>query len=109
MWSRIVNLLMGVLLLITLSYSIPSVPRQRSISQTEWIKIAKEDKSKGSNSLKSFQSNSITIHEFVFRILNFNKRTQVSFKLSKSLQFIFSPARFAPAKIFSNDDDYFLS
>ena len=99
---------MGVLLLITLSYSIPSVPRQRNVAQTEWIKTAKDDNKKVTVVSKSFQSHSIPTG-FTFRILDFNKRTQVSFKQSKSPQFAFSPARFAPAKKLSNDDDYLLS
>lgn len=100
---------MGLLLLITLSYSIPSIPRQKTVSQTEWVKTVKNSSNEIRTSSKSFQPGSFSAIEFVHGILSLKNRIQVSFNLSKSFRFTYDLTKFAPAKIFSNDDDYFLS
>ena len=103
------NLIMGVLLLIALAYSIPSTPRQRNISQTEEAKTVRPNSDEATVSAQLPQLASFALIEFANRILNFNSRIDVCFRLCKSNQFTNSPARSALEKTFPNDDDYLLS
>ncbi|HEV8511745.1 MAG TPA: hypothetical protein VGQ59_00620 [Cyclobacteriaceae bacterium] len=105
--NKIVNLLMGVLLLITISYSIPSIPRQRNITQTEWVKTVKHNEISASS--KSFQPHSFAAVVYTYRILSLKNRLHVIFKLNELFQLAHNPIKFAPAKTFFNDDDYLLS
>src|ERR1041385_6388859 len=94
--NRIWNLLMGVLLLITLSYFIPSVPRQRTISQTEWVRTEKHDPKNIKAASKLCQTSSIAVVEFLCRIFDFNNRIQVRFKACDVVEFPFLSRMFAP-------------
>ncbi len=108
-WSRTVNVVMGLLLLITFSYSIPSTSPQRNIQQTEWVKNEKQSKNELTVRTNFFQVDSFLSVEFSYRIFDFNNRIETCFRLNKSFQFSYNPPRLTQSKIISNDDDYLLS
>jgi len=101
------NLLMGALLLVTLSYFVPSNSRERNITRTEWVKTVKQDCKKVEAGLKpTTHLTSPKPAEFIHKIFCLQNRVEVSFKLNKSFHPAPFSARLTPAKVISNDDDY---
>ncbi|MGC4023183.1 MAG: hypothetical protein QM734_15190 [Cyclobacteriaceae bacterium] len=105
--NRIMNLLMGALVLITLSYFVPSTPRHRNVTQTEWVQTLTHDKKKVEGISKS-PVDSFSVIEFVWRLFDFNNRIKVLFNRSK-LYFKKLFTEFTHSKIIFSDDDYLLS
>jgi hypothetical protein len=103
------NLLAGAMLLITLSYFVPSASQQRNTTPTEWVRIVKQEHKKLQSPSKSAQPSLLVVIEFDSRIFNFKSRIQVALGQNKLNQLPYPGVRVAPSKIISDDDDYLFS
>ena len=102
--------MMGLLLLISVSFSIPSAGPQKSVYQVEWKNTDKPDHNKNLFELtQNHQRFSLAFRDFHFRILSSLDQFQIQAKAnSRTCRVPNSSFQFYRSFLPSDDDDYLL-